>query len=270
MLGRTVRNVTVIALALIWLIPTYLLIVNGINSVSSYTGSPHWYPNSFGLFHNISAAWTAASFGPAMLNSLIYAGVSSAAAVLVAALAGFALVVMPTKHLAFWFWVIYAGTLFPLQVFLRPLFGAYAAVDLYNTRLGMFLIYIALCVPFAFFVVRNYLALIARELTEAARIDGAHWWRIFRSVHLPLSLPALGAAFIFQFVWVWNDLIFGITLSYSPGIRPVMAALAGLQDNYSTVGPPVVLAGAFIVSLPTVILFFAFQRLFVSSLRANI
>lgn len=270
MIGRSLRNVAIIVLAVLWLIPSYLLIVNGITTVSGYTGSPHWYPNSFGLFDNISAAWKAASFGPAMLNSLLYAVVSAGLAVLIAALAGFAVIVMPTKRPALWFWVVYAGSLFPLQVFLRPLFGAYASTNLYNTRLGLILIYTALCVPFAFFVLRNYLALIPKDMMEAARIDGASWWRIFRSVHLPLSRSALAAAFIFQFVWVWNDLLFGITLTFSPGIRPVMASLAGLQGNYSTVGPPVVLAGAFLVSLPTVILFFGFQRLFVSSLKTNI
>jgi multiple sugar transport system permease protein len=269
-MGKALRNVTIIVLAGLWLVPSYLLIVNGITTVSGYTGTPHWYPNSFGLFDNIQAAWKAASFGPAMLNSLLYAVISAALACLVAALAGFAVIVMPTRRRALWFWVIYAGSLFPLQVFLRPLFGAYASTNLYNTRFGLILIYTALCIPFAFFVVRNYLAVIPRDMMEAARIDGASWWRIFRSVHLPLSKSALAAAFIFQFVWVWNDLLFGITLTFSPTIRPVMAALAGLQDNYSTVGPPVVLAGAFLVSLPTVILFFGFQRLFVSSLKTNI
>ncbi len=270
MLGRTIRNIAVIVLSLLWLVPTYLLIVNGVSSVKGFTGTAHWLPTSFGFFDNVSTAWSVGSFGPAMLNSLIYAVVSGGLAVLVASLAGFAVVAMPSRRPAFWFWVIYAGTLFPLQMFLRPLFSSYAKLNLYDTRLGLFIIYTAMCIPFAFFVMRNYLAAVPREMVEAARIDGAPWWRVFASVHFPLGRPAMAAAFIFQFVWVWNDLLFGITLSFSPGVRPLMAALAGLQGNYSTVGPPVVLAGALIVSLPTVILFFAFQRLFVSSLRTNI
>ncbi len=269
-MGKALRNVTIIVLAGLWLVPSYLLIVNGITTVSGYTGTPHWYPNSFGLFDNIKAAWQAASFGPAMLNSLFYAVVSAALACLVAALAAFAVIVMPTSAGPCGSGSSTPASLFPLQVFLRPLFGAYASTNLYNTRFGLILIYTAMCIPFAFFVVRNYLAVIPRDMMEAARIDGASWWRIFRSVHLPLSKSAMAAAFIFQFVWVWNDLLFGITLTFSPNIRPVMAALAGLQGNYSAVGPPVVLAGAFLVSLPTVILFFAFQRLFVSSLKTNI
>lgn len=270
MLGRSLRNVVVVGLALLWLVPTYLLVVNGMTPVADYTGSPQWWPDGFGLFGNIAKAWDAASFGPAMLNSLIYAVVSALAAVLVAALAGFAVVAMPIRRPAVWFWLIYAGTLFPLQVFLRPLFRAYAGADLYDSQLGLIIIYAAICVPFAFFIVRNYFGTIPREMMEAARIDGASWWRVFRSVYLPLGTSALAAAFIFQFVWVWNDLLFGITLSFSPEVRPVMAALAGLQGNYAALGPPVVLAGALLVSAPTVLVFFAFQRLFVSSLRTNV
>ncbi|HEX3812380.1 MAG TPA: carbohydrate ABC transporter permease [Mycobacteriales bacterium] len=270
MLGRSIRNVAIIVLALLWLVPTYLLIVNGVASVKGFTGTAHWLPTSFGFFDNVGKAWSTASFGPAMLNSLVYAVVSGGLAVLLAALGAFAVVVMPVRRRTMWFWVIYAGTLFPLQMFLRPLFSTYANLNLYDTKLGLFIVYTAMCIPFGFFVVRNYLASVPRDMVEAARIDGAPWWRVFVSIHLPLGRPAMAAAFIFQFVWVWNDLLFGITLSFSPGVRPLMAALAGLQGSYSTVGPPVVLAGALIVSLPTVILFFAFQRLFVSSLRTNI
>lgn len=270
MIGRSLRNIAVIGLAVLWLVPTYLLLVNGASSVTGFTGTAHWYPTSFWLFNNVGKAWSAASFGPAMLNSLVYAVVSGLLAVLVASLAAFAVVAMPTRRPTVWFWVIYAGTLFPLQMFLRPLFSSYAKLNLYDTKLGLFIVYTAMCIPFAFFVIRNYLASIPREMIEAARIDGAPWWRVFAHVHFPLGRPAMAAAFIFQFVWVWNDLLFGITLSFSPGVRPLMAALAGLQGSYSTVGPPVVLAGALVVSLPTVILFFAFHRLFVSSLRTNI
>jgi multiple sugar transport system permease protein len=264
-----IRRVVVVLLALVWLIPTYLLVVNAMTSVEEYGGSPRWVPNSFALFTNMSEAWSAADFGHAALNSLLYALVCALVAVFAATSAAFAVVVMPVRRPALWFWLIYSGTLLPLQVFVRPLFTAAADTGLYDTWLGLAIVYVAICVPFAFFVVRNFLTTLPIEVTEAARIDGASWWRIFRSIHLPLSRSAMGAAFVFQFVWVWNELFFGISLSFSPEVRPVMSALAGLQGNYASVGPPVVLAGALLVSLPTIVLFLAFQRLFVSSLRTN-
>ncbi|WP_298326183.1 carbohydrate ABC transporter permease [Haloactinopolyspora sp.] len=266
-MGRFVRNGFLIALAILWLVPTYLLIVNAMTPHEKYTGSPRWIPNGFGFFDNLARAWDSAELGLGLYNSLLYATLSAGIAVFAAALASFAVVIMPTRRRGLWFWLIYTGTLLPLQIFLAPLFKAYVNVNLYDTQLGMVLIYAALCVPFAFFVVRNYLTTVPSEVTEAAQLDGAGWGRLFWQIHLPLVKSSLQAAFVFQFTWVWSDLLFGITLSTSPNIRPVMAALAELNSGYSSLGPPIVLSAALFVSLPTVVLFLTFQRFFASSLK---
>lgn len=267
---RIVRDVVVIVLSALWLVPTYLLVVNAFSSPKSYAGQVVWWPSGFALFQNMGAAFRTADFGPAMLNSLLYSIVCGVLAVLVAALAGFAVSVIPGRGRVFWFWLIYAGSLFPLQAFLRPLFTGYADTGLYDSQLGLFLIYTATCVPFSFFIVRNHMITLPPEISEAAQLDGANWWRVFAQFYLPLSRSALAAAFIFQFVWVWNELLFGITLSFSTTVRPIMAALAGLQGSYGTVGPPVVLAGALLVSLPTLIVFLAFQRMFVQGFKTGV
>ncbi|MFD5199036.1 carbohydrate ABC transporter permease [Streptomyces sp. NPDC058375] len=267
--GRVLRNTVLVVTSLVWALPTWLLLVNALVPAADYSGEPHWWPQGFGLFDNISQAWTQAELGPAMGNSLLYAVTSATAAILVATMAAFATVIMPVRRKTLWFWLIYSGTLLPLQVFLRPLFLAYADTGLYDAQFGLFLVYVAIAVPFAYFIMRNFALTLAPEIIEAARMDGASWWRIFWQIHVPLSWSAMVAAFVFQFVAVWNDLLFGITLSTSSNIRPVMAALAELQGNYSSVGPPVVLGGALLVSLPTVVLFFSAQRFFVSSLRLH-
>lgn len=266
--GTAVRNTVLVLVSLLWAVPTWLLVVNALVPAADYSGSPHWLPHGgFGLFDNMSQAWTRARLGPAMGNSLLYAVTSSAAAIVVATTAAFATVIMPVKRKTLWFWLIYSGTLLPLQVFLRPLFLAYARTGLYDAQIGLFLVYVAVAIPFAYFIMRNFAQTLPGEVIEAARLDGASWWRVFWQIHVPLSRSAMVAAFVFQFVAVWNDLLFGITLSTSRNIRPVMAALAELQGNYSNVGPPVVLGGALLVSLPTVVLFFSAQRFFVSSLK---
>jgi len=268
-MGRILRNMFVIVFAILWLIPIYLLVVNALTPVADYAGAPSWFPTGFGFFENVEIAWTQSGLGDGMKNSLLYATSSAFVAVFAAALAGFAVVVMQTKRSTFWFWLIYLGTLLPLQIFLAPLFKAYVSAGLYDTSLGMVLIYSAICVPFAFFIVRNYLTTLPPEITEAAKLDGAGWSRLFWTIHLPLIKSSLFAAFIFQFTWVWNDLLFGITLTTSPDRRPVMAALAEVNGGFSSLGPPVVLAAAIVVSLPTVIIFLSSQRFFVSSLRAT-
>jgi len=266
-MARLARNTLLLLLAGLWLMPTYLLVVNALTPADEYTGTPGWLPSGFGFFDNLSEAWSAAGLGLGVYNSLLYATLSAGIAVLAAAMASFAVIVMPVRRRGLWFWLIYSGTLLPLQVFLAPLFKAYIGVELYDTQFGMVLIYAALCVPFAFFMVRNYLTTVAVEISEAAQMDGAGWFRLFWQIHLPIAKSSLLAAFVFQFTWVWNDLLFGITLSTSPNIRPVMAALAEIDGAYSSLGPPVVLAAALAVSLPTVVLFLAVQRFFLSSIK---
>lgn len=266
-MAKYFRVTFIVVMALLWLTPVYLLFVNAFVPVKEYTGSPSWVPAGFGFFDNLALAWNSSGLGEGVMNSLLYATVSAGVAVLAAALAGFAVIVMPAKRPTLWFWAIYLGTLLPLQIFLAPLFKGYVSAGIYDTQIGMVLIYAAICVPFAFFIVRNFLTTLPKEVTEAAQLDGASWLRLFTRIHLPLAKSSLFAAFIFQFTWVWNDLIFGITLSTSPNIRPVMAALAEINGGYSSLGPPVVLAAAIVVSLPTVVLFLACQRFFVSSLK---
>ncbi|MEV6108019.1 carbohydrate ABC transporter permease [Streptomyces sp. NPDC051940] len=268
-MGRTLRNLFVGGCVVLWLIPLYLLIVNALTPPEKYTGSVDWTPQDLALLDNLRTAWTDAGIGDSVYSSLVYAVVCGAAGVLVAALAAFAVVVLPIPRPAFWFWLIFSGTLFPLQMFLAPLFGLYADANLYDTRLGLMLVYAAWAVPFAFFLVRNQMTTMPPEVTEAAMIDGASFFRIFWRIHVPLMSSGLGAAFIFQFTAVWNDLLFGITLSRSPDVQPVMAALTTLNNAYSSSGPPVILAGALIVSLPTLVVFLAFRGLFLRGVTAT-
>lgn len=269
-LGGGARTVAVVGLSLIWLVPVYLIVVNAITDQSQYSGTPRWFPGKFGFFGNLKSAWDAANFGQTAVNSLIYATFCAAAAVLVATLAAYALVALDLRRPSVWFWVIYSGTLLPLQVFARPLFLAEADVNLYDTKWGLEIVYVALCIPFAMFVVRNVLVTVPREIPEAARLDGAGWFRMFLHVHLPLARSAMAAAFVFQFVYIWNELFFGITLSISPNVQPVMTSLATLEGPYSTTSQPAVLAVAIVVALPTILLFLGFQRFFVSSLKTNL
>ncbi|UED88668.1 carbohydrate ABC transporter permease [Streptomyces profundus] len=268
-MGRSARTVFVVGCALLWLIPLYLLVVNALIPADAYPGEPSWLPEHFALWDNLRTAWDEAAIGSSFVNSLIYAVVCGAAGVVVAAMAAFAVVVLPVPRPAAWFWLIYSGTVFPLQIFLAPLFGLYADTNLYDSRLGLMLIYAAWAVPFAFFLIRNQMTTMPPEVTEAALLDGASFRRLFWQIHVPLLLPGLGAAFIFQFTAVWNDLLFGITLSRSPEVQPVMAALTTLNTAYGSSGPPVILAGALIVSVPTLLVFLVFRGLFLRGITTN-
>ena len=113
----------------IWVIPTYLVVVNAMTPVHSYTGSPVWWPAGFAFFDNVVQGWVAGQFGWPFLNSLLYALVGAGVAVLLASMAAFGLVIMPVRRTTLWFWLIYAGTLLPLQVFALPLYQASVRSD---------------------------------------------------------------------------------------------------------------------------------------------
>jgi multiple sugar transport system permease protein len=268
--GVLARNTTVIVLSLLWLVPTYLVVVNAMTPVRSYTGSPVWWPSGFAFIDNVIQGWTAGQFQTTFLNSVLYATVGAGAATLIASMGSFVLVVHEVRRPKLWFWVIYSGTLLPLQVFAGPLYQASARLGLYDTKTILIIVYIALCIPFAFFVSRGYLITIPTEISQAAKLDGAGWWRMYRSIHLPLMKPAIVAGFVFQFIYIWNELFFGITLTLSNDNQPVMAGLASLQTQSSALSQPAILATAVAVSAPAIVVFLMFQRYFVSGLTSNL
>jgi multiple sugar transport system permease protein len=268
LLGEASRRATLVVLGLIWLFPAYLIIITAMRPAASFNPSGAWIPSvHLGLWANVAKAWQASAIGQSLGSSLLYSVAAPLLACVIGALAGYAIVVLRLRHGFFWFMLIFGGTVFPSQMLLVPLFVSYAKVGLYDNRIGMIIIYTAISAPFAAFVMRNFFTNVAFSIFEAARMDGASTLRIFAQLYLPLARTALAAVFILEFTFVWNDLLFGLTLTQSPGTRPVMTALAALQsDVYAGTPVPVALAAGLIVSLPPVVLFLATQRFFARGL----
>jgi multiple sugar transport system permease protein len=128
------------------------------------------------------------------------------------------------------------------------------------------LIYTAISVPFAAFVMRNFFTGISYSVFEAAVLDGATSWRIFVRLYLPMSISALVAIFILQATFIWNDLLLGLILSQSDEVRPIVTTLTGMQNTYGGAQLSTVLAGGIIVAVPTVVLFMLTQRYFARGL----
>lgn len=268
LLGEASRRGTLVVLGLIWLFPAYLIIITAMRPAASFNPASAWIPSvHLGLWANVAKAWQASAIGQSLGSSLLYSVAAPLLACVIGALAGYAIVVLRLRYGFFWFMVIFGGTVFPSQMLLVPLFVSYAKVGLYDNRIGMIIIYTAISAPFAAFVMRNFFTNVAFSIFEAARMDGASTLRIFAQLYLPLARTALAAVFILEFTFVWNDLLFGLTLTQSPGTRPVMTALAALQsDVYAGTPVPVALAAGLIVSLPPIVLFLATQRFFARGL----
>lgn len=262
-----IRRAALIIAGAAWLLPFYLLIVNSVRPSTAYDVASVWRPpQGFGLFTNLKEAWNSADLGPSIGSSVLYSLAAPAISVLIGALAGFAIIALRLRHGFAWFMVIFGGSIFPAQMLLVPVFIGYSDINLFDTRIGMVLIYSALSIPLAAFVMRNFFSGVAYSLYESATMDGASSLRVFASIYLPLSRSALGAVFVLEATFVWNELLFGLTLTQSESVRPIMTSLASLQSAYSGTTVPVVLAAGLLVSLPTVILFLAAQRLFARGL----
>lgn len=256
-------------LALAWLTPFYYVVISMFKTNTEYgLGDPLGLPSSWKpLLGNLSEAWIATKMGVGLLNSALYGAIGGCAATFLAALAAYGLTRIDFRGKAFWFMLIFSGTIFPLQMYLIPLFLGYKLLGLINTRVGMILFYTAIAIPFPVLVLRNYMNSLPHEIDEAARMDGCTEFRIFGSIILPNCLSPIVALFLVQFTWIWNDLIFSMVLTNREDIRSLMNGLMVLQGNMANRTPNVVITAAFMASVPTVALFLLLRKQFMNGLK---
>ncbi|WP_330462038.1 carbohydrate ABC transporter permease [Streptomyces sp. NBC_00820] len=170
--------------------------------------------------------------------------------------------------------VFTAGNLLPQQVIITPLYRLYLLTDLpgvtasgklYDSALGLVLIHVAFQSGFCTFVLSNYMRSLPQELTEAALVDGASVWRLYWQITLPLCKPAMAALATLLSIWIYNDFFWALVLISTGENMPVTSALNNLSGQYFT-DPNLVAAGALLTAVPTLIVYFALQRQFVSGL----
>jgi ABC-type glycerol-3-phosphate transport system permease component len=264
MASKTIRYAILGIMGLFWLLPIYLLLANAGKSAADYSGDALWTPGSIsGLVNNVVAVFQTTDVPSGLGITFVYAIVAPIIAVALGSGIAFAVIVLKVKHGFFWFFVIFCGTVFPLQMMLIPWFSVYAKVGLFDTVPGMIIIYSVVALPFSAFVMRNFFAGIAPSVFEAAVVDGAGTWRIFSRIFLPMSTSALVVVFILQATWVWNDFLISLILTQSPSTRPVMPLLNALQSvEGGGPGYTVILTAALVVSIPTALLFGFTQRFF--------
>lgn len=262
---RTVTRSILLAiltiLVIVWMIPLLITFMTALKSPQEYAQTARWaLPKNIALKENLEFAWNTGRLGSSFARSLLYASAGAALAIVMGSLAGYALVQLKIWNTFFWFLLIYSGTIFPFQMYLLPLFHFYQKTGLYDTQVGMLSFYVAIAIPFCLFVMRNHFTTISTEVVEAAKMDGLGTFGMYMRIFLPLSIAPMAALFLFQFTWIWNDLLFGITLAKSADVRPVMAGLASLRGSYSADNTPAVLAGALLASLPTILIFVLLGR----------
>jgi alpha-glucoside transport system permease protein len=205
----------------------------------------------------------------AFLNSLTVTIPATVIPILIAACAAYAFAWMRFKGRRFFFVIVVALLVVPLQIALIPILRDYTKLDLNGTFLAIWLAHTGFGLPLATYLLYNYISTLPREILESAFLDGASHFTMFVRLILPLSIPALASFAIFQFLWVWNDLLVALVFI---GSKPEVAVLTQrLQEMVGSRGQDwhLLTAGAFITMLLPIIVFFSLQRYFVRGLLAG-
>jgi alpha-glucoside transport system permease protein len=291
LLGRIFVYGTLIILAAVWTTPTLGLLISSFRPGDDVVSSGWWTvfrnPGQADLsLDNYRIVLGAAGEDPrlqekieqgqesinlitAVLNSMTVTIPATVIPILIAAFAayGFAWIKFPGR-MAMFIGVV-AMLVVPLQIALIPILRDYITLDLSGTFLGIWLAHTGFGLPLAVYLLYNYISTLPRDILESAFMDGASHFTIFTRLILPLSVPALASFAIFQFLWVWNDLLVALVfLGANPEVEVLTQRLLGMLGTFGT-DWHLLTAGAFISMLFPLIVFFSLQRYFVRGLLAG-
>jgi alpha-glucoside transport system permease protein len=253
--------------ALLWLLPTVGLLVTALRPVALFNISGWWqallHPSELTL-QNFRHIIEDPSITRALLNTVLITVPATVLVVLLGALAGYAFAWIDFRGRDNIFLVMVGLLVVPLQMALLPVAKLYGTLGIYGSILGVVLFHTAFGLPFAIFLLRNFFATIPKDLPEAARLDGASELRIFSRVMLPLGLPAIASLAIFQFLWVWNDLLVSLVFAKTSNAPITVAIQQQLRAFGGSID--VISAASFVSMLVPLAVFFAFQRYFAAGL----
>ncbi|QKV93474.1 carbohydrate ABC transporter permease [Streptomyces sp. NA02950] len=257
-------------MGLIWLTPAAGLFLSSLRSEEDNATSGWWKaftsPGSLS-FDNYSALLKDSGIVQAFWNTVSISVPATALVVVIAALAGYAFAWLEFPGRDWIFLVVVAMLVVPVQIGLLPVSKLFGSLGLFGTIPGVVLFHVAYGLPFAIFLLRNYFAEIPREMLEAARMDGGSEWRIFTRLVLPLGRPAIASLTIFQFLWVWNDMLVALIFADNESQPLTVALQTQMRQFGSNIG--VLAPGAFLSLIVPLVVFFAFQKHFVQGVMAG-
>jgi alpha-glucoside transport system permease protein len=268
-------RVSVIVICFLWTLPTAGLLVSSfrnpqlITQTGWWVGLLHLFDKDQWTLQNYQQVLAANGMGDAFLNSLIVTIPSTVIPITIAAFAAYAFAWVPFRGRGILFTIVVALLVVPLQMALIPILKIYSGASLYGTFIGIWLAHTAFGLPLAIFLLYNFISQLPRDLFESASIDGASAFQTFIRIVLPLSIPALGAFAIFQFLWVWNDLLVALVF-LGPGtdVRVMPTALFNLLGAYGGAWH-LLTAGAFLTMVVPLLVFLLLQRAFVRGILAG-
>jgi alpha-glucoside transport system permease protein len=274
----------IIALVVLWSVPTIALLVSSFREPTAIASSGWWHaftsPGDL-TFSNYDKVLNNRGMGRAFVNSFLIAVPSTLLVLLIASMAAYAIAWMdfPARNVIFL--VMVALLVVPLQMTLIPVLRLYSHLTIdaevpliggrvfgTNSYAGLWLAHAAFGLPFAIYLLRNFFGSLPRDLFESAYLDGASDLRVFFRIVLPLSVPALAALAIFQFLWVWNDLLVALIFLGDPNLAPMTLRITNLVSSFGS-QYQLLTAAAFVSMAVPLVIFFALQRYFVQGILAG-
>jgi alpha-glucoside transport system permease protein len=277
-------------ITIIWTVPTVGLLVTSFKTDEKILNEAWWnsllnpdftFANYKGVFLGDGTESLSAGVLPYFINSIAITLPATIFPIVIATMAAYALAWIRFRGSNFLFFFIFALQIVPLQMSLIPLLllftgGAhigsipiFPALGIAGEFAGIWLPHTMFALPLAIYLLHNFISNLPRDLMEAAHVDGANHFTVFRRIVLPLSIPGIASIAIFQFLWVWNDLLVALTFaSGTEEVAPLNNKLASLVGQYGS-GYTQLSAGAFITIAIPLIVFFSLQKYFVRGLLAG-
>ena len=269
-------TIVMVVLCIAWLLPTFGLFITSFRPENDINTSGWWeaFANPLSAttwtLDNYKGVWSGGQtpVNISFVNSLAVAIPATILPIMIAAFAAYAFSFMQFPGRDWVFVAFVALLVVPNQVALVPLLQFYGQIGLTGTFPAVWLAHAGFGMPLAVYIMRNYMATLPMSVIESAKIDGATHFQTFWRLVVPMSIPVLVSFAIFQFLWVWNDLLVALVFAPSPNLTPVTAAIAGLSGTRGQ-DWQLLSAGAFIAIIVPLVVFLSLQRFFVRGLLAG-
>lgn len=266
--GGLLLTVVMVLAALIWIAPLALLVLTAVRPLSDYVSNgPLAWPQAFTL-SNFVQAWDIGNFAATYRNSIILALIKVPLGVLVSALLAYALAKLRIRFRRTIMFTVFLGLTIPIYITLVPVFVMLRTIGLTDNLFGLLGPYLAFGIPFEVLVLQSFFRQVPDEIIEAARIDGASNWRVFFTIMVPLSVPALVTVAILDGVATWNELLMALIVLNSAENKTIPVGLLNFQGQFASNNTGLA-AGILIAVVPILIAYVFLQKYIVSGLTAG-
>ncbi len=256
--GKPVLEIVMVLATVAYMFPLYIMISMSFKTAAEAAGRPIAPPQS-AYFDNYATAWSEADLGRALINSLIVTVISITVAVLIGAMAGYAIVRGTRRWSTPKLVLFLLGLMIPGQLGMVPLYTLMRDLGLLQSHLSLIIYYAGSLMPMTVFLYAGFLKTVSPTFEEAAKIDGAGWWQTFSRVVFPLLRPVTGTVIIINTINIWNDFLTPMLYLAGTPNRTLPVAVFSFQGEFASEWG-LIFAGMVIAALPVLVVYFFLQR----------